>query len=89
MQATLFEATPNNIAVKNYSHDLQSLIYGNGGHMPATIKFWEDGGRGWLQVPHNLLKKLKIQGSISSYSYRDDVFAYLEEDSDLSIFMRR
>jgi hypothetical protein len=68
--------------------DLYRLIYSNGQGSPATIAFHEDGGHGWLQVPHSVLKALKIQDKITEYSYRDAVNGYLEEDCDLSTFMR-
>ena len=89
MQATLFEpATQTAPAVKELTRqDIERIIYSNGGGSPATIIFHEDPGHGWLQVPHSLLKSLKIDKKISRYSYRDTHNAYLEEDCDLSTFM--
>lgn len=68
--------------------DLGRLIYSNGYNSPATIVMHEDPGHGWVQVPHSVIKVLGIGAKISGYSYRDSVYAYLEEDCDLSLFMR-
>jgi hypothetical protein len=50
------------------------------------IRFIEDPGHGWIKVPLNLIAALGIASQISTYSYMDQAFAYLEEDCDLSIF---
>lgn len=49
-------------------------------------RFIHDPGHGWIEVPTVELCKLDIAEEISSYSYlsRDGVWAYLEEDCDLS-----
>lgn len=52
------------------------------------LTFYSDPGHGWLRVPHSLIYELGIQEQISPYSYMDDTYAYLEEDGDLSTFMR-
>lgn len=53
------------------------------------IKFWEDPGHGWLQVPMGLLNAMKKDGlKISGYSYRDKNYGYLEEDCDLAAFAK-
>jgi len=49
--------------------------------------FYEDPGHGWLKVPMTELVDLGVAGTISSYSYRDDTDAYLEEDCDLTTFL--
>lgn len=89
MQANLFEpATQTAPAVKELTRqDIERIIYSNGGGSPATIVFHEDPGHGWLQVPHSLLRSLKIDKKITGYSYRDAYNAYLEEDQDLSTFL--
>jgi hypothetical protein len=48
--------------------------------------FHTDPAHGWLQVPLDEVKSLGIQ--VSAYSYRDDKFAYLEEDCDAPKFMK-
>lgn len=83
MNLTLFAS--NDVTPKR-EDDLHSLIYGNGQNKPATIVFHEDAGHGWLQVPHSLIKKLKIAAKITGYSYMDSNYVYLEEDCDLSTF---
>lgn len=54
------------------------------------MKFYEDPGHGWLEVPVAELVKLGIAAEITSYSYqsRDGKTAYLEEDCDLSTYAR-
>jgi hypothetical protein len=53
-------------------------------------RFIEDPGHGWLEVPTDEIARLCIADKISSYSYvsADRKTAYLEEDSDLSVFCR-
>lgn len=46
-------------------------------------KFIVDPGHGWLKVPLNEIHGLKF----SSYSFRDNKYAYLEEDVDAGIFI--
>lgn len=88
LQATLFNDTVSTYSPRITTRgDLYGLIYGNGGNCPATIIFHSDGGHGWLQVPHYLLRRIGIDKKISQYSYRDNTFAYLEEDCDLSAFV--
>lgn len=67
--------------------DIYSLVYSNGQNNPARIVFHSDGGHGWLQVPHSLIKRLGIGAKITGYSYRDTNFAYLEEECDYSTFL--
>lgn len=45
-------------------------------------------GHCWLRVPLSELKELGIANQISSYSYQDNLYAYLEEDDDLSEFIK-
>ncbi len=53
-----------------------------------TFVFHQDPGHGWLQVPLTLLHRLNVAGDISPYSYMDEQCGYLEEDADLSVFLR-
>lgn len=53
-----------------------------------TLKFYSDPSHGWLQVPHCLIYELGIQGRISSYSYMDESFVYLEEDVDYAVLFQ-
>jgi len=53
-----------------------------------TFKFYMDAGHGWLAVPVKLLKELQIDKKITTYSYMSHGgnMAYLEEDSDGTLF---
>lgn len=55
---------------------------------PLVLTFYQDPGHGWVAAPHYLVKMLGIEGDISPFSYVDGNFVYLEEDCDLSIFLR-
>jgi hypothetical protein len=57
--------------------------------MKLNLNFYCDPSHGWLGVPHNLVQDLGISQDISPYSYKDEHFAYLEEDCDLSLFMEK
>jgi hypothetical protein len=46
-----------------------------------------DPGHGWLVVPISELRELNIIDKISSYSYRKNDIAYLEEDCDAAIYI--
>lgn len=50
--------------------------------------FHEDPGHGWLQVPRERLQELGIAGQITAFSYQKGEHAYLEEDMDLSTYLR-
>lgn len=54
----------------------------------TTFHFYSDPGHGWLKVPRKLLHDLNIANHITPYSYQRGDYVYLEEDSDLSRFMR-
>lgn len=50
-------------------------------------RFLNDPGHGWLEVPRAELEALGIADKISSYSYINQRFAYLEEDCDAPKFL--
>jgi hypothetical protein len=50
------------------------------------VRKYEDPSHGWLAVPMQWLEALRIVGKISSYSYRRNSTAYLEEDDDMHEF---
>jgi len=52
------------------------------------IKFYADPAHGWGEVPMSMIKELCIEDQISHYSYMKGDMAYLEEDCDLSVFLR-
>ena len=51
------------------------------------LKFYSDSGHGWLEVPTEELKRLRITGDISGYSYKRGKMAYLEEDADAGVYL--
>ena len=48
--------------------------------------FYEDPGHGWLEIPERLV--LESGAQISKYSYRANGNVYLEEDEDLTTYLR-
>lgn len=54
--------------------------------MAARYRFISDPGHGWLEVPTSELDSLGIAHLISSCSYTNGAFVYLEEDCDLAVF---
>lgn len=53
----------------------------------AIYQFYEDPGHGWLKVSRKELRRLGIEDRISSFSYQNNEDVFLEEDSDMSVFM--
>ena len=58
--------------------------------MKALIKhtFFTDGSHGWLKVSRNRLEKLNILDKITSCSFVKGKNVYLEEDCDLSTYVK-
>jgi hypothetical protein len=52
------------------------------------LNFHCDAGHGWLACKKDLVIALGIAGEISRYSYQRGQTVYLEEDCDMSRFMR-
>lgn len=48
------------------------------------LRWYDDGGHGWLRVPIGTCEGLAISG----YSYRGKTVAYLEEDVDAPLWLR-
>lgn len=59
--------------------------------MKTHFTYHYDGGHGWFRVPMRMLEKLFLLDKISSFSYqsKDGKTAFLEEDSDASIFFSK
>ena len=53
-----------------------------------VITIYSDPGHGWAKVKFSLLEKLGIADQVSSYSYLYGEHVYLEEDCDLSLFIK-
>jgi hypothetical protein len=51
-----------------------------------SYDFYADGGHGWARVPLQTIADLQLLDAISRGSYMRGVYAYLEEDDDLSKF---
>lgn len=53
------------------------------------LKFYQDAGHGWIQVPHKTILSMpeKLIEKITKYSYMDKTHVYLEEDCDAYLFM--
>ena len=57
-------------------------------HLLSTgFTFHEDPGHGWLQVPYSDLVILGLTEKISTFSYRNGMVTYLEEDCDMALFI--
>ena len=56
----------------------------------ATIKkyFHSDSGHGWLAVKRGEVEKLGIADKITPFSYQKGKTVYLEEDTDLTTFLK-
>ena len=52
------------------------------------IKVYADPGHAWGVVKRKSLEKLQIVDKISPYSYQRGASVYLEEDCDLSLFVK-
>ena len=55
--------------------------------MIREYKAYSDDAHGWLRVEKTTLKKLGLLDKISSLSYEDDKYIYLEEDLDAGVFL--
>lgn len=53
------------------------------------FKKYNDPGHGWLAVPRKFLIESGVFMQISRYSYQKGNTVYLEEDGDMSIFLRK
>ena len=54
-----------------------------------NIVHYCDPGHGWMKVSKALLVKLGIAHMISSFSYERNDMAYLEEDCDAGLLLRK
>lgn len=55
--------------------------------MKTVYHFVSDPGHGWLKVDVSEIDRLGIRDDISLFSYERNGVAYLEEDSDLRVFL--
>lgn len=54
----------------------------------VTRRFFSDASHGWLSVKYQELVDLGIEEQISPYSYVKGKSAYLEEDQDMSLYLK-
>lgn len=54
----------------------------------SKYQFYSDPGHGWLRVPYSELERLGIADKITHYSYTKGNNVFLEEDCDMSTFMK-
>jgi predicted RNase H-like nuclease (RuvC/YqgF family) len=52
----------------------------------VKYNYFQDPAHGWIEVPVDELRRLKIANKISPYSYKEGDIAYLEEDCDYSVW---
>ena len=50
-----------------------------------TVTFYSDAGHGWAKVRKSVLQNLNIADKVSSYSYVNGDYVFLEEDCDLPL----
>jgi len=56
---------------------------------PKKFNFYQDPGHAWLRVPLSELHRLALTSKISSYSFMNGKWAYLEEDQDAPLYLDR
>ena len=56
---------------------------------PKKFNFYQDPGHAWLRVPLSELRRGNLISKISSYSYMNGKWAYLEEDQDAPLYLNR
>ncbi len=52
-----------------------------------VLTFIADPGHGWLRVPLVDIAALGLETALSSYSFIDGQYAYLEEDNDCAVYL--
>lgn len=56
--------------------------------MQKKFNSYTDAGHGWAKVPRSILEELGIAEMVSRCSYQRGDDVYLEEDADLTLFVR-
>lgn len=57
-------------------------------NVALVIKVYSDPGHAWAAVKRKHLQELGILSQVSSYSYQRGKTVYLEEDCDLSLYLK-
>ena len=55
--------------------------------MSIQLKYIQDPGHGWMELPQAWCDTLHIASRISRYSYKHEHYVYLEEDCDMALAM--
>lgn len=53
-----------------------------------TYNFIQDFSHGWVEAPLKDVRQSGVSKDITAYSYKDNKFAYLEEDLDAQSFLQ-
>lgn len=53
----------------------------------ATLNFHHDPGHGWIEAPKAFLRALGILHKVSTCSYQNDEYVFLEEDCDAALLI--
>ena len=56
---------------------------------PKKFNLYIDPGHAWLRVPLSELRRLSLLQQISSYSFINNEWVYLEEDQDAALYLER
>ena len=56
---------------------------------PKKFNLYIDPGHAWLRVPLSELRRLSLLSQISSYSFINNEWVYLEEDQDAALYLER
>jgi len=56
---------------------------------PKKFNLYIDPGHAWLRVPLSELHRLSLLSKISSYSFINNEWVYLEEDQDAALYLER
>lgn len=55
--------------------------------LSTNLTFITDPGHGWLRVPLVDIAMMGLETAISSFSFIDGHYAYLEEDADCTVYL--
>lgn len=52
------------------------------------LNYFQDPGHGWVEVSRSLAEELGIKDKITSYSYQNANYYFLEEDCDAPLLLK-
>lgn len=53
----------------------------------SKLKYHHDPGHGWIETPKAFLRALGILHKVSTYSYQNEEYVFLEEDCDAALLI--